>query len=65
MKTVTILLSFLVNDYGIIHLAIYETKFANCDQAEQAALEHARIKYIKTGKADQVSIESCEPTNAK
>lgn len=60
MKTVTILLSFFVNDYGIVHLAEYETTYETCYQAEQAALEQALIDYVDTGKADKISIESCE-----
>jgi len=60
MKTVTILLSFLINDNGIVHKAVYETKFDNCYQAEQAALDKAWVDYVKSGKASEISIESCE-----
>lgn len=60
MKTVVMLLSFLVNDHGIIHRAVYETEFDNCYQAEQAALSKAWIDYVDSGKADEVSIVSCE-----
>lgn len=59
MKTVTILLSFLANEHGIIHEAVYETAFENCYQAEQAALEQAWVDYVDTGKANQVTIISC------
>lgn len=59
MKTVTILLSFLVNDYGIVHKAVYETAFDNCYQAEQAALRQAWIDYVDTGKAYEIAIEGC------
>jgi len=60
MKTVTILLSFLANEHGIVHRAVYDTQFETCYQAEQAALERAWQEYIDTGKADEVSIKSCE-----
>lgn len=60
MKTITILLSFIANDYGIVHEAVYETKFDNCYQAEQAALKKAWSDYVETGKAYEVSIQSCE-----
>ncbi|MFT6045647.1 MAG: hypothetical protein ACI9WC_001348 [Arenicella sp.] len=59
MKTV-IILSFLVNDHGAAHLAVYETKLDNCYQAELAALDQAWVDYIDTGKADKVSIKSSE-----
>jgi hypothetical protein len=60
MKTVTILLSFLVNDFGIVHLAEYETTYETCYQAEQEALSQALIDYVDTGIADEISIEGCE-----
>ena len=60
MKTVIIILSFLVNDHGVVHLAEYETEFENCYQAEQAALDQAWVDYVDTAKADKVSVKSCE-----
>ncbi len=60
MKTVTILLSFLVNDHDIVHLAVYETQFENCYEAEQAALDKAWIDYVDAGKATEVTVQSCE-----
>lgn len=60
MKTVIILLSFLLNDHEIVHQAVYETAFDNCYQAEQAALSKAWIDYVDSGKADEVSVVSCE-----
>lgn len=60
MKTVTILLSFLANEHGIVHEAAYETQFDNCYQAERAVLNQAWIDYVDTGKAKEISIESCE-----
>jgi len=61
MKTITILLSFAVNDHNIVHLADYQTSFTDCYQAEQAALNQALVDYVDTGKAHKVAIESCEP----
>lgn len=60
MKTVTILLSFLANEHGIVHKAAYETQYDNCYQAEQAALNQAWIDYVDTGKAGEISIASCD-----
>ncbi len=59
MKTITILLSFAVNDHNIVHLADYQTNFTDCYQAEQAALDQAFIDYVDTGKAHTVTVESC------
>jgi len=60
MKTIVIVLGFIVNDHGAVHKVAYETQFENCYQAEQAALERAWVDYVETGKADEVSIESCD-----
>lgn len=65
MKTVTILLSFLLNEHGIVHLAVYDTQFESCYQAEQAAFDKAWQDYVETGKANDVSIQSCESAEAK
>lgn len=59
MKTVTILLSFLVNEHGVVHKAVYQTNFESCYAAEQAALDRAWKDYVETGKADEVTLESC------
>lgn len=61
MKTITILLSFAVNDHNIVHLADYQTNFTDCYQAEQAALNQAFTDYVDTGKAHTVTVESCVP----
>ncbi len=61
MKTITILISFLMNEHGIVHLAVYDTPFTDCYRAEQAALNQAWVDYVDTGKADEISVESCEP----
>jgi len=60
MKSITILLSFIVNDHGIVHQVEYQTQFKDCYQAEQAALNKAWIDYVDTGKADEISIKSCQ-----
>jgi len=62
MKTVVILLSFVVNTNGIVHKAEYETTFETCYEAERAALTKAWADYVETGKADEISIESCVQT---
>ncbi len=64
MKTVTILLSFAVNDHNIVHLTDYQTDFTDCYQAEQAVLDQAFIDYVSTGKAHTVTVESCVPHKA-
>jgi len=60
MKTVTILLSFLANEHGIVHLGVYETQFETCYQAEQMALEKAWADYVDTGKAYEISVMECK-----
>jgi len=59
MKTITILLSFVVNDHNIVHLADYQTDITDCYQAERMALDQARLDYVDTGKAYAVTVESC------
>ncbi len=59
MKTIVIVLGFIVNDHGAVHKVAYETPYENCYQAEQAALEQAWVDYVETGKANEISIESC------
>lgn len=60
MKSITILLSFIVNDHDIVHQVVYETQFKDCYQAERAALNRAWIDYVDTGKVDEISIKACE-----